>query len=324
MTSAHVCTSLRRMEHNHTIAAPNLLEKHAVLMRRATYASIGVATVLLIAKIIAWWSTESLAMLSSLTDSLFDLVASIINMFAVRYALKPADDDHAFGHTSIEDLAGLAQFVFISASMAIIILQSVERLFNPHPLANEALGIGVSIFAIVMTSGLVLFQTYVAKTTGSLIIATDRMHYLGDVFFNLGVLAAIVLSAGFGITMADPLIAILIACLVLWSTVPLGQRAYNNLMDREMPDAEKEKIKAAIANIPEIYGYHNLKTRYSGMKAFIQLHIDIDASLNFKDAHAITERLEDALLVAFPGAEVIIHPDPVERSSSGDSNSSVT
>ena len=303
------------MEHFHTSAgsAPSLLEKHGRLMRRSTYASITVATILLGAKTAAWWSTESLAMLSALTDSLFDLVASIINMFAVRYALKPADDDHAFGHTSIEDLAGLAQFVFITASMAIIILQSVERLFNPHALDNAALGVSVSLFAIVATTGLVMFQTYVAKTTGSLIIATDRMHYLGDVFFNLGVLVAIALSAGLGIQAADPAIAIFIALVVLWSTVPLGRRAYNNLRDREMPDAEKEKIKTAIANIHEIYGYHNLKTRYSGMKAFIQLHIEMDASLNFKDAHDITERLEEALTEAFPGAEVIVHPDPVER-----------
>ena len=251
-------------------------------------------------------------MLSALTDSLFDLIASIINLFAIRYALKPPDDDHSFGHTSIEDLAGLAQFVFIAASMAIIMLQSVERIFNPHPLTHQWLGIGVSLFAIAVTTMLVLFQTHVARTTRSLIVATDRMHYLGDVFFNLGVLAAIGLSAGLGMDAADPIIAILIALVVLWSTFPLGQRAYNNLMDREMPAEEKEKIKTIIGAIPEIRSYHKLKTRYSGMKAFIQMHVDIDASLHFRDAHAITDRLEQALLVAFAGAEVIIHPDPAE------------
>ncbi len=307
------------MHHTHhrpTHTAATLLEKHGRLMRFSSYAAIGVATVLLSAKMVAWWSTESLAMLSALTDSLFDLLASIVNLFAIRYALKPADDDHSFGHTSIEDLAGLAQFVFITASMAIIILQSVERIFNPHPLTNEWLGIGVSLFAIATCTVLVLFQTHVAKTTGSLIVATDRMHYLGDVFFNLGVLAAIALSAGLGIDAADPVIAIIIALIVLWSTFPLGRRAYNNLMDREMPNEEKEKIKTIIASIPEIASYHKLKTRYSGMKPFIQMHVDIHANLNFRDAHAITDRLEEALLVAFPGAEVIIHPDPVEQTNS--------
>lgn len=278
----------------------------------ATYASISVATILLCAKIVAWWSTESLAMLSSLTDSLFDLVASIINMFAVRYALKPADDDHRFGHTSIEDLAGLAQFVFISASMVIIMLQSVERLFNPHALEHQWLGVGVSLFAIICTTGLVLFQTYVTRKTKSLIIATDRVHYIGDVLFNLGVLAAIGLSSGAGMGWADPAIAILIALVVLWSTLPLGLRAYHNLMDREMPEAEKEKIRAIITTMPEIRGVHNFKTRYSGTKAFIQMHVDIDAHLNFREAHSITERLEEALLAQFPLAEIIIHPDPCD------------
>lgn len=285
---------------------------HAALLRRATYASISVASLLLAAKIVAWWSTESLAMLSSLTDSLFDLVASVINFFAVRYALKPADNDHRFGHTSIEDLAGLAQFVFISASMMIIILQSVERLFNPHEIAHQWLGVGVSVFAIICTTGLVLFQTYVSRKTKSLIIATDRMHYLGDVLFNLGVLAAIALSAGAGMSWADPAIAIVIAVLVLWGTVPLGLRAYHNLMDREMPDAEKTRIREIVQAMPEIKGVHNFKTRYAGAKAFIQMHVDIDAALNFREAHDITERLEDALLAAFPHAEIIIHPDPTD------------
>ena len=282
-------------------------------MHRATYASIAVATLLLLAKLAAWWSTESLAMLSSLTDSTFDLIASVINMFAVRYSLKPADDDHRFGHSAIEDLAGLAQFIFIGASMLLIILQAVERLYNPHPIGNETLGIGVSVFAIICTTLLVIFQTYVTKKSGSLVIATDRMHYIGDVLFNVAVLVAIALSTSFGFLWADPAMAILIALLVLWNTLPLGLRAYNNLMDHEMPDAEKQKVRDIVNAMPEIWGVHWFKTRYSGTKAFIQMHIDIDASVSFRTAHDITDRLEHKLLEAFPQAEIIIHPDPVSE-----------
>ena len=299
--------------HGQATNAIHPMHVHALLMKRASYASITVATILLIAKLIAWWKTDSLAMLSSFTDSVFDVLMSIVNMIAVRYALKPADDDHRFGHTSIEDISGLAQCAFIFAAMAMIVLQSVERLSNPHPvLSNPELGMGVSILGMVLTVSLVLYQTYVTRRAKSLVIAADRAHYLGDILFNLGVLIAFMLSSWLGLTWADAAIAILIAFIVLYSTWPIGVRAFNNLMDREMQDVDKATIVEIIHTTPDILGYHNLKTRCSGMKNFIQLHIDINAELNFRDAHAIAERLEERLLAAFPSAEVIIHQDPLE------------
>lgn len=281
------------------------------LMHWASYASVTVASILLLAKLVTWWKTDSLAMLSSFTDSVFDVLMSIVNMMAVRYALKPADDDHRFGHTSIEDIAGLAQCAFIFAAMSMIVMQSIERLSNPHiALSHPELGISVSVLGMVLTTALVIFQTYVTRRSKSLVIAADRMHYAGDILFNLGVLAAFVLSGTFGLLWADATIAILIAVVVLYSTWPLGVRAFNNLMDREMPDDEKKLILDIIDSMPEIKDYHNLKTRYSGTKAFVQLHVDMDANLNFRDAHAIVDRLEAAIVSAFPGADVIVHPDP--------------
>lgn len=285
----------------------------ARLMRLASYASVGVATVLLLSKLYAWWQTDSLAMLSSFTDSVFDVLMSLINMVAVRYALKPADDDHRYGHTSIEDIAGLAQCTFIFAAMAMIILQSIERLSNPHmALVSPALGMGVSVLGMGLTTALVLLQSYVTRRSKSLVIAADRLHYVGDILFNLGVLVAFILSSRFGLVWADAAMAIIIALIVMWSNRTIGIRAFNNLMDREMPDVEKAAIVAMVAAIPEIRGHHNLKTRYSGTKAFIQLHVEVDANLTFRDAHAIIDRLEKAIMARFQGADVIVHPDPVD------------
>ncbi|MFZ4541245.1 MAG: cation diffusion facilitator family transporter [Rickettsiales bacterium] len=299
-------------DHGHIHPSPNLPAGHARLMRIASYASVTVAAILLTTKLVAWWMTDSLAMLSSFTDSVFDVLMSVVNMLAVRYALKPADDDHRFGHTSIEDLAGLAQCAFIFSAMAMIILQALERLSgNNETLENPALGIGVSLLGIGLTSVLVVYQTYVTRRTNSLVIAADRMHYVGDILFNLGVIIAFVLSSWGGYGGADAAIAIIIALLVLRSTWPLGVRAFNNLMDREMPDADKKIITNLIDTMPDIKGYHNLRTRYSGAKAFVQLHIDVDSTLNFKQVHAITDRLERSIINAFPAADVIVHPDPV-------------
>ena len=254
-------------------------------------------------------------MLSSFTDSVFDVLMSLVNLFAVRYALKPADDDHRFGHNSIEDIAGLAQCAFIFAAMAMIVLQSVERLANPPTmLAEPHLGMAVSIVGIMLTTALVLLQTFVMRRTKSLVIAADRLHYAGDILFNLGVFAAFALSSWGGIASADACIAILIALIVVWANRTIGIRAFNNLMNREMPDADKAAIIALVASHPGIQGHHKLKTRYSGIKPFIQLHAEIDASLNFREAHAIIDGLENAILQRFPGADVIVHPDPVDSS----------
>lgn len=299
--------------HHHHFELPSHDVPHGKLLRLATYASVSVALLLLIAKLVAWWRTDSLSMLSSLTDSLFDVLTSVLNMVALRYALKPADEEHRFGHTSIEDIAGLAQAAFIAASMVIIILQSVERLANPQVMTHEALGMGVSVFAMIATTVLVAFQTYVARKTRSLIIAADRLHYAGDILFNLGVLAALFASARYGFTWADPAMAITIAIAILYSTWPLAQRAFNNLMDREMPDDEKARIASIVSSTSGVLRMTNLKTRYSGSKPFMQMHIDVDASLPLSDVHAITDKLEEALFAAFPGAEVIIHPEPVAQ-----------
>jgi ferrous-iron efflux pump FieF len=308
------------MPHSHyhahsTSIAPEMrgavYEGQARLMRLATYASVSVAVALVILKAVAWWLSDSLSMLSSLTDSFFDVLTSLMNFVALRYALKPADDDHRFGHTRIEDIVGLAQCAFIMASMLIIILQSAERLSNPTPLEHTQLGVVVSLIAMVATVVLVAFQTYVARRTRSLIIAADRLHYFGDVLFNLGVILALVLTSYYGWLFADPLMAIIMALAIIWSSRSLGLRAFNNLMDHEMPEDEKAKIYALLGTMPEIREFHKLKTRYAGNKPFIQMHVGMDATLGFHEAHDIVERLEMALEEIFPGAEVIIHPDPV-------------
>jgi ferrous-iron efflux pump FieF len=298
--------------HLHTNNTPHsVAPAHARLMRLASYASVGVALLLLSGKAVAWWLSDSLAMFSSLTDSLFDVVVSVMNLIAVRYALKPADDDHRFGHTAIEDIMGLAQFVFIVASMVLIILQSIERLANPQPLTHELFGIVVSAASMLITIALVMFQTHVARVSGSLIIAADRMHYVGDILFNASVMLALFLTWKFGLYEADGVIAIIIAASVIISTFSIGRRAFDNLMGREMPDSEKQKIIDLLTALPEIRGYHNLRTRYMGMKPIIQMHIDIPDSLSFHEAHEVTEHVEAEILALFPGAEVIVHPDPV-------------
>jgi ferrous-iron efflux pump FieF len=301
--------------HHHTASSSDdpaaLVPHHHTLMKRATYASVTVASILILAKGAVWWISDSLAMLSSLTDSLFDIVTSIINMLAVRYALKPADEDHQFGHTGIEDIAGLTQFVFIVGAMLVIVLQSIERLYNPEPLDHAFWGIAVSGFGVVITSILVAYQTYVARRTGSLIIASDRAHYASDIIFNLGVMLAFGCTMAFGVTWADPVFAIGIAVVVLWATRDIGMRAFNNLMNREMPEADRARILDTLSSIDGVITHHSLKTRYLGTKAMIQVEVGIARGLSFEEAHTLTHSVEERISGLFASAEVMVHPNPV-------------
>ncbi len=279
-------------------------------MRRATMASLIVASVLAISKIAGYYLTGALGLLTSLMDSVFDVLISLINFMAMRYALKPADDDHRFGHTSIEDIAGLAQFAFITGSMLFVMVQSIDHLITPRPIPHSEIGIVIMVVSMVATIGLVLFQRYVANATGSLIVKADALHYVTDILMNAGIIGALVLSATFGLFWADPLFALLISLYVIKEAWEIGERAYHNLMDREMSDEDKAKVMAIIEQTEGIQGHHALKTRYSGTKVFIQMHAEIDGGLSFSEAHEIADRLEHGLEAAFPQAEVIIHQDP--------------
>lgn len=301
------------MSHAHLSAPPSggLSAADQRAMRRVTAAAVAVSLLLVAIKAAGWSYTNTLSLLSSLADSLFDVLVSLINFFAIRYALKPADEEHRFGHNSIEDIAGLAQFAFICGSMLFIAAQAVQRLFQPEPIAHTGYGIGVMAVSLALTSALVLYQRRVSRRTGSLIVRADALHYLSDVLMNLAIIASLAVVAWQDWYWLDAALAIAIALYVIREAWGIGKRAFNNLMDREMPEAEKQTLINLLETDSRIAGYHHLRTRYSGMKPFIQIHIEIDRKLSFEQAHTIAEALERRILDLFPHADVILHQDPV-------------
>src|SRR5699024_9221076 len=164
------------------------------MMRHVTYAAVAVAATLVVMKLGAYLMTGSIAMLSTLIDSVLDVAASVINLFAVRAALTPADHDHRFGHGKAEPLAGLGQAAFITGSALFLAINSIRLLWAPQPIENGALGVVVMGISIILTLALVYYQRRVIRKTGSLAIQADSLHYLGDVLVNIGVVAALILS----------------------------------------------------------------------------------------------------------------------------------
>lgn len=281
----------------------------ARLLRLATYASVTTALVLIAGKIAAWLMTGSVSVMASLVDSMLDAAASIINLVAVRYSLMPPDSDHRFGHGKAEPLAGLGQAAFIAGSAVFLTLQAIERLLHPQPLQDLAVGIGVMVFAIAATLVLVMIQRYVIARTNSTAIRADSLHYFTDLITNMSTIVALVL-AYLGWPGVDPWFALGIAAYILYSALQIGIEAVQLLMDRELPENEKEQIIEIAHRHPAVRGVHDLRTRRSGQTYFIQFHLEFDGAMSLQDAHAVSDEVFFDLKKAFPNADVIIHEDP--------------
>lgn len=280
------------------------------LMRVAAIASVSVALVLIATKFAAWVLTDSVSLLSTLIDSFLDAAASILNLIAVHHALQPADREHRFGHGKAEPLASLAQSAFICGSAVFLLIEAGQRIAHPRDIANTDIGYAVMVFSIVLTVILVGFQRYVVKKSGSIAINADSLHYQTDVLINLGVMVSLFLSSSLGWLYADPLIAALIAVYIVKGAWGIGNSALAILMDRELEDDERQKIRDIVMAHSEVKGLHDLRTRSSGINSFIQFHLELDGEMKLRDAHEISEQVELELMDAFPNAEVIIHEDP--------------
>jgi ferrous-iron efflux pump FieF len=280
------------------------------LNRSAALASIGVALVLVGMKGWAAWITDSTAMLGSLADTVLDLVASLATLAGVWIAARPADDDHRVGHGKAEALAAMFQVVLISISAISLAARAVGQLIAGARTEAAEGGIVVSGIAIAITFGLLAWQRYVIRRTGSVAIATDHLHYKSDLALNLAVIAALALDHYARIVGADALFGLAIAAWLGWGAWGASQAAIEQLMDREWPDDKKRRFLEVLARHPELKGIHDLRTRTSGNHDFVQFHVWVAPEMSIREAHRVMDEIEEKLMHEFPGIEVLIHPDP--------------
>jgi ferrous-iron efflux pump FieF len=285
--------------------------EHARLLRLATRASLAVASTLIIAKAVAWWLSGSVSLLAGLTDSLLDGAASFLNLLAVHYALRPADDDHRYGHGKAEALSGMAQALFIAVSACLIGFQAVERIQNPEPIGSPGLGIAVMLLSLVLTFALLTFQHKVIKETGSAAIRADSLHYRSDMLLNMGILLALVL-AWFGWQQLDAWFGLSISLYILWSAFQIARETVSVLMDQELPVDVSDRMLKLACSVPGVLGAHDLRTRISGNHWFVQLHLELPGSLTLSVAHGLCDQAAAAINSEYPKAEVLVHADPQE------------
>lgn len=277
----------------------------------AGLASVLAAALLVALKLWALAETGALSIAASLADSALDLMMSLGAAAAIVYAARPADEDHAFGHTSAEDLAALAQSAFIVVSSGVIGWTAIRRLMadTPHRLAAEGRGLIVMVLSILITLALVWWQGRVARRTGSKVVAADRLHYLGDLLPSLGAIAALWVSSRYGIGSIDAVVALAAAAVMMIGALRIGKDAWDALMDRAADPAIIDGIARIAANWPGVRGFHDLKTRTAGSRVFVNIHIELDGDQSLRQAHDIGASLRRAIIAAYPQTDVIIHKD---------------
>ena len=275
--------------------------------------SCAVALTLVVAKLWALGQTGSLAIAATLADSAMDLMMSLGALAAIAYAAKPADEDHQFGHTSAEDLAALGQSLIILISSGVIAFAAGMRLWHGDPALprNEASGIAIIVFSIVLTLGLVIWQRRVAARTDNPVVKADSLHYLGDLIPNVGAIVALWASSALGLAQVDSVVALGAALLLAVGALRIGKGAFDALMDRQADPDMIAGIAGIARDFEGVHGFHDLKTRRAGSQVFVNLHIELDGDQSLHQAHAIGAALRRAIIHAYPRTDVMIHKDPV-------------
>jgi len=278
--------------------------------QRVAMLSVATATILIVIKAIAWRASDSVAILASLSDSALDLVASLITLFAVRYAAEPPDAEHRFGHGKAEAFSSLLQGGLVFASGALIGREAIAAMLNPRPVEHGLAGVIVMVVSIALTLALITAQSRVLKASGSIAIAGDRAHYAADLGSNAVALAGVAAASWLGLYWVDAAAGLVVALWLIWCAIGVFRDASDQLLDRELPEADRERIVALATADPRLLGVHQLRTRASGPYIHMQMHADLSADISLAEAHGIIVAAENRLLEAFPSADIIIHPDP--------------
>jgi cation diffusion facilitator family transporter len=285
-------------------------EEAARITRGISTASVAVALALIALKGWAWIMSGSVAMLATLADSVLDLAASLFTYFAVRYAAAPPDAEHRFGHGKAESFAGLFQAGLVAVSAALILVEALKRFWEPGVVAQGEESVVVMLISMVLTALLVTAQTRAISQTGSLATRGDRAHYGADLAANGIVILGVAAGAFLGWSWADAAAALLVALWLGHGATKIARDAADHLMDRELSEADRARVTALALADARVLGVHDLRTRAAGPYVHIQFHADLDPAMTLETAHQIVVACEARIRADYPGADIIIHPDP--------------
>ncbi len=276
----------------------------------AGWAAIGIVAILIFTKVIAYWMSGSVSILSSLIDSFADIMMSVMALISIKMSLKPADKCHRFGHGKIEGLFALVQVAFIFFAGVAVIHEAIGNALNHTPITDQYLASSIIILSLILTYILTRIQKRAIAETQSMAIEADHAHYHSDIAMNLGVLAVLVLTAiGFP-TWIDSLYAVGIALYIWYVAYGVGKNAVDMLLDREIEGDVRQQVIDIVLSNSEVRDMHDLRIIRSGMKMLVSFDIEVDANILLWNAHEIALEVERDLLKSFKNSEVMIHVDP--------------
>lgn len=269
-------------------------------------------------KMLAWWVTGSVALLSDGLESTVNVVAAVIAYAMIGYAAKPADADHPFGHHKAEYFSAVIEGVLIVVAALVIIWEAIPALMAPATLDAPALGLAINFGAGLVNAIWAIVLIRAGRAHRSPALSADGHHVLSDVVTSAGVLVGLLLVLGTGYTILDPLLAIVVAGNILFQGWKVISRSIDGLMDKAVPAEEEEAIKQAIAaNAGGSLGVHDLKTRQAGKATFVDFHMVVPEAMPVGDAHDICDRIEEAIRAVHPGASIAIHVEPEGEKAHG-------
>ena len=273
---------------------------------------IGVVVGLIVFKVVVGWLTGSISILAQAADSLLDLFAGIITFSAIRFAAKPADAEHQYGHGKAEDIAGVGQAILIFIAGGLIIYSAIDRIITKHYIVEQPqAGIAVMAVSIVASIFLSRHLSKVARRTGSIALEANARNIATDVYSTSAVLVGLAIVRFTGLNIIDPILAIGVAVYILKVAVDTIRKPISGLLDETLPPSQQAAIEGCLRkHSREVSGYHALRTRRAGSQSYIDLHLVIASDVSLEQAHRICDQIEVEIQSVLHEASVIIHAEP--------------
>ncbi len=280
---------------------------------KAAAISIASNSFLILLKIVAGLFTGSISLIAEAIHSTMDLAAAIIAYFSVRVSDRPADEQHPFGHGKVENISGIAEALLIFIASGIIIYEAIHRLIAGATLEFVEIGLGIMVVSIVVNLLVSRYLLKVSRDTDSLALEADARHLTTDVITMVGVLIGLALVRLTGLSIFDPISAILVALLIIKTAYDITKKSFGGLIDVRLPKAEEAAILATIKeHTSQLAGFHEVRTRKSGSHRFIDFHLMLPKNTSVEDAHKMCDHLEEDLKHRLPNSNVIIHVEPCD------------
>ncbi len=275
--------------------------------------SIAAALITMGLKFGAYQLTSSVGLFSDVAESSVNLIAALAAFWALTVAAQPADREHTFGHSKAEYFSSGLEGLLILVAAIGICMTAIPRLFNPQPISDLELALGLSLIAAAVNGGVAWILLRAGKRLRSITLRADAHHLLSDVWTSLGVVLGLVIVKITGWLILDPIMALIVAIHIAWVSMNLLNETIEGLMDRALPESEQAVIWATLtAYQTQGIHFHALRTRVAGARSFVSFHVLVPGDWTVQKGHGLCETLEKSIMTALPGTHVITHLEPLE------------